>query len=196
MVVHPSVPISNVKELISYSKANPGKLNYGSTGQGGITHLGTEMLKLMAGIDITHIPYKGTGPALTDILGGQIQFMLGSIVSTLPHARTGKLRAFAVTTNQRSGAIPELPTVGESGLPGYELTLWYGLWAPARTPKSVLLKLNNELQRVLLLTDIKERLAREGLEPRHSTPEQFDTTIRIDTEKFSKVVRDAKIKIE
>ena len=190
------MPISNVKELISYSKANPGKLNYGSTGQGGITHLGTEMLKLMAGIDITHIPYKGTGPALTEIIGGQIQFLLGSIVSTLPHTRTGKLRAFAVTTLQRSSAVPELPTIDESGLQGYELTQWFGLWAPARTPKAVLLKLNGEVRRVLLLPEVRDRLAREGLEPRHSTPEQFEATISTDIDKFKKVVRDARIKVE
>ena len=196
LVVHPSVPVNSVKEFIEYARAHPGKLNYGSTGQGAITHLGTELLKLMANVDLTHIPYKGTGPALTDILGGQIQFMLGSILSTLPHIRTGKLRAFAVSTLQRSPAVPDLPTVSEAGVPGYELTLWYGLWGPARMPKTLVGRLNTELKRVLGLEEIKERLAREGLEPKHSTPDEFRAVIRADTEKFFKVVKMANIKVQ
>jgi tripartite-type tricarboxylate transporter receptor subunit TctC len=196
VVLHPSVPIRSVQELVAYAKSNPGKLNFGSTGPGGITHLATEYFKMTAGVDMTHVPYKGTGAALPDLIGGQIQLMFGSIVSTIPHAKSGKLRGIAVTGPRRSAAIPEIPTVMEAGVPGYEVTLWYGVWGPKHLPKEVVARVNREISRAVGLPEIKDRLGAEGLDSLATTAEDFRALMRRDTEKWTKVVKAGGVKAQ
>lgn len=191
--VHPSVPVKNIKELIAYAKAKPGALNFGSTGTGGITHLATELFDMMAGTKMTHIPYKGTGAALTDLMGGQIQIMFGSLPSLVPQNKGGKVRGLAVTTLKRNNAVPDMPTVAES-LPGYEAILWYGLWGPKGLSKEIVTRLNTEVARALALPDIRERLAGEGVEPDGGPPERFSDILKRDIPKWTKVVKDANIK--
>src|SRR2546423_8407224 len=158
LVAHPSVPVKSVAELIAYAKANPGKLHFGSGGVGSTPHLASEMLKTMAGIQATHVPYKGGGPALADLVGGQIQFMLENIPSTLPYVKAGKLRALAITDLRRSQVLPDLPTLDESGLKGYQIVGWNGLFLPAGTPPAIVDKLHTEVVKALALADVKERL--------------------------------------
>lgn len=196
VAVHPSVPLKTIKELIDYAKANPGKLNYGSSGQGGNTHLTTELFKLMANVDMTHIPYKGNGPAVTDLVAGQIQIMFGSMLSILPQIKAGKLRGLAVTGAKRSPAVSDLPTIAEAGVPGYEAASWYGILGPRRLPKTIVIYLNDELKRVVALPDLKERLAHEGLEPLHTTPEAFAKRIKSDIDKWAKVVKAANVTLQ
>jgi tripartite-type tricarboxylate transporter receptor subunit TctC len=195
VALNPSVPAKSVKELIALAKAKPAALNYASTGTGGITHMATELFRLMAGINIVHIPYKGTGPALTDVIGGQVQMIFGSILATLPHAKSGKLKGIAVTGPKRSEAAPEMPTVAESGLPGYEVTLWYGVWGPKGLPKEVISRWNAELVKVLKSPDMKARLATEGLEAVGSTPGEFRAHLKAEITKWAKVIKDANVKV-
>jgi len=195
LAVNPSVPAKSVKDLIALAKAKPGTLNYASTGTGGITHMTTELFRLMSGIQIVHIPYKGTGPALTDVIGGQVQMIFGAILATLPHVKSGKLRGLAVTGPRRTDAAPELPTVAESGVPGYEVTLWYGVWGPKGLPREVIARWHAELVRILQSADMKARLAAEGLEAVGSTPDQFRAHLKAEIAKWSKVIRDAKVKV-
>ena len=138
VALHLSVPVKDVRELIALAKSRPGSINYASTGTGGITHMATELFRLMAGVNFVHIPYKGTGPALNDVISGQVQMIFGSILATLPHVKSGRLKGIAVSGTKRSEAAPEIPTVSESGLPGYEVTLWYGVWGPKGLPKEVI----------------------------------------------------------
>ena len=195
LAVNPSVPVKNVKDLIALAKAKPGSLNYASTGTGGITHMATELFRLMANVNIAHIPYKGTGPALNDVIGGQVQMIFGAILATLPHVKSGKLKGLAVTGPERTDAARELPTVSESGLPGYEVTLWYGVWGPKGLPKEVIRRWNAELVKVLKSPDMKARLATQGLEAVGSTPEQFRAHLKAEIAKWAKVIRDANVKI-
>jgi tripartite-type tricarboxylate transporter receptor subunit TctC len=192
VALHPTVPIKNVKEMIAYAKANPGKLNYASTGTGGITHLASELFDLMAGTRMTHIPYKGTGPALTDLLGGQVQLIFGSTPATLPHARSGKLRGIAVTTPKRIAPLPDVATVGET-LPGYDAVLWYGMWGPKGLPKDIIATWNREVAKILQTEDMKKRMASDALEPGGGPPEQFLQVLQRDVAKWTKVVKEAKI---
>ena len=196
VVVHPGVPAKTVREFIAYAKANPGKVNYASTGHGGLVHLYGELFKMMAGIEMTHVPYKGTGPALNELIGGQTQLFLGSNVATLPHVKTGRLRALAVTTPKRSPAVPELPTVAESGLPGFEAVHWFAMLGPAGLPQAVVRRLNSEVQRVLALPDIEPRMQQAGLEPAHSTPDALRDRIKSEVAKFARIVKDANIRPE
>lgn len=195
VALNQSVPAKSVKELIALAKAKPGSLNYASTGTGGITHMATELFRLMAGINIVHIPYKGTGPALTDVMGGQVQMIFGSILATLPHVKSGKLRGIAVSGPKRTDAARDLPTVAESGLPGYEVTLWYGVWGPKGLPKGVISRWHAELAKILNSPDMKARLATEGLEAVGSTPEQFRAHLKGEIAKWAKVIKDANVKI-
>jgi len=190
--LHPSVPAKSIKELIALAKAKPGALNYGSTGTGGITHLATELFDLMAGVKMTHVPYKGTGPALTDLLGGQIQLIFGSMPSMVPQVKTGRLRGIAVTTAKRNAAVPDVPTVAET-VPGYEAALWYACWGPKGLPKEVVTRWNSEITKALKTPDMKERMAGEGLEPAGGPPEQFRDVLKRDIPKWRKVVKDANI---
>ncbi len=191
---HPAVPVKSVKELVAYAKANPGKLNYGSTGTGSLAHLSGEFFKLETKVDLTHVPYKGMGPALNDLAAGQIQLTFGSVVATMPHVRSGRLRAIAVTTAKRSGALPDVPAVGET-VAGYEAVNWYGILGPKGVSKDIVMRWNNEVARALQTDKIKSRLAGEGLELAGGPPEQFLNVIRRDVEKWTRVVKEVKIKV-
>jgi len=188
-----SVPISSIKELIAYDKASPGKLNYGSTGTGGFTHLITELFNQLAGTKMTHVPYKGTGPALNDLLGAQIQVLFGSLPSTVPLIKQNRVRGIGVTTARRSSAIPDIPAIAEV-VPGYEAVLWYGVWGPRQLPKDIVKLWNTEIRKALKLPDMRERLANEGLDPADSPPERFSEVVRRDVAKWNKVVKTGNIK--
>ena len=196
LVVHPSVPAKSVAELVAYAKANPGRLNFGSGGPGATPHLAGEMFKMFAGVQMTHVPYKGGAPALADLVGGQIQLMLENIPGTLPFVKAGKLRALAVTDMKRSPVVPDLPTLDAAGLKGYELVGWNGLFLPRNTAKPVVTKLYSETRQALMLPDIKERLAQMGAEAVGDTPEQFAVFIKAEIAKWAKVVQAAGIQVE
>jgi tripartite-type tricarboxylate transporter receptor subunit TctC len=196
IALHPGVPIKSVAELIAYAKAKPGALNYGSSGTGGIAHLSGELFDLLAATKMTHVAYKGTGPALNDLLGGHIQLIFGSAPSTIPLVHGNRLRAIAVTTTKRSAALPDLPTVAEAGVPGYEVVLWYGVLGPKGLPKNIVARWNTEIRKATKLPDMKERLASEGFDIDDSPPEVFQAVLKRDVEKWAKVVREAKVKVE
>ena len=196
LVTHPSLPVKSVQEFIAYAKANPGKLNFGSGGPGTTPHLAGEMLKTMAGIRVIHIPYKGGAPALADLVGGQIQFMCENIPGTLPFAKAGRLRALAITDKKRSPLLPEMPTLDESGLKGYEIVGWNGLFVPAGTPPAIVNKLHAAVVKALALPDVRERLTTMGADGIGNTPQQFTAFIKAEIVKWAKVVKDAGIKIE
>ncbi len=189
VIVHPSVPVNSVKELIDYAKANPGKLNYGSAGNGSTEHLSAELFKSMAGVQMTHVPYKGGAPMMTDLLGGQIQIAIETSGSALPHVRGGKVRALAVTTATRSPALPDVPTVSEAGLVGYEMTTWYGILAPKGTPKEIVAKINQEVRAILKSPEMKKRLDEIGAEPGGISPDQFAAFIKSEIAKWAKLVK-------
>jgi tripartite-type tricarboxylate transporter receptor subunit TctC len=189
IVVHPAVPVRSVKELIALAKAKPGQLNYGSGGTGNSTHLTAEYFKSFTGIDIVQVPYKGSGQAIPDLLGGQIQLMFANIVSVLPHVRSGKLRALATTGGTRSLAAPDVPTVIEAGVPGYVVTSWFGVVAPARTPQQFVVKLNTTLVTVMRERDMLERLASEGAEPAPGRPDEFAKLIASELVIWAKVIK-------
>jgi len=196
LVVHPSIPAKSVQDFVTYAKANPGKLNFGSGGAGTTPHLAGEMLKTMAGVQMTHVPYKGGGPALTDLVGGQIQVMLENIPSTLPFAKSGKLRALAMSGLKRSALVPDLPTLDESGLKGYEIVGWNGLFLPAGTPQAVVTRLHAETTKALAQTDMKARLATLGAEGVGSSPAEFRAFFAAEIVKWAKVVKAAGLKAE
>ena len=196
LVTHPSLPVKSVQEFIAYAKANPGKLNFGSGGPGTTPHLAGEMLKTMAGIRVIHIPYKGGAPALADLVGGQIQFMCENIPGTLPFAKAGRLRALAITDKKRSPLLPEMPTLDESGLKGYEIVGWNGLFVPAGTSPAIVNKLHAAVVKALALPDVRERLTTMGADGIGNTPQQFTAFIKAEMVKWAKVVKDAGIKIE
>ena len=188
LVVHPSVPVHSVAELIAYAKANPGKLNFGSAGIGTVGHLAGELMATMAGLRLVHVPYKGTGPAITDLRGGHIPMMFTPVPTAHAQAESGLLRALAVTGAERSSLLPDLPTVAESGLPGYEAALRYGLVAPAGTPRAIIERLNKELRTARAAEDVRSRLAADGAEVLPSTPEQYAADIDREEATWSKVV--------
>ncbi|HSQ04627.1 MAG TPA: tripartite tricarboxylate transporter substrate binding protein [Burkholderiales bacterium] len=189
LVLHSSVPARSVKELIALAKRKPGALNYASAGSGSATHLSAVLFEAMAGVTMVHVPYKGGGPALNDVLGGQVSLMFGNMASTLPHIKSGRLHALAVTSARRTPAAPELPTVAEAGLPGYEATAWFAMLAPAKTPRTVVDKINTEVTGALRLADVKERLANQGADTVPSTPDELGEYIRAELAKWSKVIR-------
>jgi tripartite-type tricarboxylate transporter receptor subunit TctC len=179
-VVLPTLGVSTIKELIALAKAKPGQIRYGSGGSGGASHLGTELLRKQAGIDLAHVPYKGTGPALTAMLGGEIQMQLIGISSVVPHIKSGRMRALAVSGAKRSSAAPDVPTVAESGLPGYDYDVWYGLFAPAGTPRAIVQKINADVNRVLGSASLKQRFESLGMEPAGDSPQDFAKVVRQD----------------
>jgi tripartite-type tricarboxylate transporter receptor subunit TctC len=189
LVVTPSLGVKSVSDLIALAKQKPGQLNFGSAGIGGATHLSGEQFRLAANIDVVHVPYKGTPEALIDTMAGRIQYFISSIEPALPFIKGGKLLPLAVTTARRSPVLPDVPTVAEAALPGFEFDGWVGLWAPARTPKAVLNQLSNEVARILTLPDIRERIQSEGAVPKSSTPEEFAKFTRAEIEKLGKVVK-------
>jgi tripartite-type tricarboxylate transporter receptor subunit TctC len=196
LVVHPSVPAKSVRELIELARAHPRQLNYASGGPGSTPHLSAALFAVMAGIDIVHVPYKGTGPASADLLGGQVQMAFFGIPPLLPHIKTGKLRALAVTGKRRSPELPEVPTVDEAGLRGYEVSPWYGLLAPAGTPRAIVDRLNAEVTKIVRRPEMKEKLVSQGAEPAGGTPEDYAAAIRADTATWARVIREAGLRGE
>ena len=193
-VVHPSVPAKSVKELIAYAKANPGKLNYASVGPGSVTHLSLEHFKLETKTDLTHVPYKGGGPALTATIAGEAQLTSISMVPTIPHVKAGRLRAIGITTEKRTALLPDVPTVSET-VPGYTVIHWYGMWGPKGLPRDIVSLWNKEVAKVLQTSEMRKRLAGEGLDPAGGPPEQFLNRVRLDVEKWRRVVKEAKITV-
>jgi tripartite-type tricarboxylate transporter receptor subunit TctC len=189
VVVHPGVAAKNVKELIALARAKPGQVNYGSGGNGTASHLATEMLKLMTRIDLVHVPYKGLGPALTDLMGGRLELIISTLASAMPQMKAGKLRPLAVTTSRRSSFFPEVPTMDEGGVKGYEFSTWYGLLVPAGTPKAIVDKLNAEAKQVVSSPAVKEQFVAQGLEPTASTPQEFGAYLKSEVAKWGKVIK-------
>ena len=196
LVVNPAVPAKTVAEFIAYARANPGKLNFASGSTGSAGHLAGELFKTMARVDMTHVPYKGAAPAVTDLLAGQVQLMFDNLASALPNIRAGRLRALAVTTKKRSAFVPELPTIAESGLPGFDVSTWFGVMAPAATPRPIVNRLHDGIVRALAQPDVEERLAAMGAEPVGDTPEQFGAFVKSEIAKYAKVVKDSGARVD
>jgi tripartite-type tricarboxylate transporter receptor subunit TctC len=196
LVVHPSVPARNLKELIALGKANPGKLSFGTSGAGSVTHLGVEMLKSMANVNFLHIPYKGAAPALIDLIGGQTDLMYDSVLTSVPHIKNGKIRALAVGSAKRSPLLPDMPTIAEAGLPGFEADTWFGIVAPAATPREIVSRLHTTLVKTIRDKEVTQRLLSQGMEPVLITPEQFAERIRQDYPRWGKLLKSAGIKAE
>ncbi len=196
LVTNPQLPVKNVRELIALAKAKPGSLNAGSSGVGTPNHLGTELLKALAGVNIVHIPYKGGAAALTDLIGGQIQMAFSSIPAILPHIKAGRLNALGVGSAKRSPALPDVPTIAEAGVPGYEYTTWYGIFAPARTPAPVIARLNTEIVKILLSPEIKQRLVSQGGDPAPSTPAELRRYMAEESARWAKTIKSAGIRVD
>jgi len=196
LVVHPSVPARSVKDLIALCKSRPGQLSYASGGNGSSQHLAGEMLKVMTRVDIVHVPYKGAAPALVDLIGGQIAFMFNNTLEVLPYVKTARLRALAVASAKRAAVLPDVPTFAESGLPGFEATVWWGVLAPAATPKDVIARLNGEIVRALRAPEVKERFTTLGAEATGSTPEQFGEFLKSETAKWANVIKTSGIRAD
>lgn len=191
LVVHPSVPVKSLQEFITYAKANPGKINYGSSGVGSPPHLSMELLRSMTGINLVHVPYKGAGPALADLLGGQVQAMCTSLAGLINFVKSGRVRALGVTTAKRNPQLPDVPTIVESGVPGYEVTIWYAVFAPVATPKAIVDKLNAEMVKALNSSEMKERMALQGMDPAPSTPAELTAFVKVETAKWAKAAKDS-----
>ena len=196
LVVHPSLPVKNTKELIALAKARPGQLHYASPGSGSVQHLSGELFKLQAKVDMLHVPYKGSGQSIVDLIAGHVQLNFDAVPVVIGHARQGRLRALAVTSEKRSALLPDIPTVSEAGVPGFDMGTWWGLVAPAAVNKDVVAKLYAESIKVLKQPDVRDRLANVGAEPGGNTPEQFGAFIRSESVKYARIVKDANIKID
>lgn len=196
LVAHPSVPARTLKQLVTLAKTHPGKLNYGSSGIGGSIHLAGELFKLAAGVDIVHVPYKGTGPALIDLVGGQVDLVFSGIISVVPYVKSKRARALAVTSARRSNLFPDIPTMAEEGLTGSDAVSWYGLVAPAATPRDIVAKLNSEMSHILVSPDFRARLAADGAEEAGGTPERLGAHIQGEIAKWRRVVQQARIRIK
>ena len=196
VVVHPSLPVKNVKELIAVAKARPGEINYATSGQGSIVHMSTELFQSMAGIKMNHVPYKGTGPALTDTMAGHTTLLFGSIAATMPMLKTNRLRPIAVTTAKRIPALPNVPTIDESGVKGYDVTNWHGLIGPKGLPRPIVDRINGEVNKIIKQKDMEEKLQADGVAPAGGTPEQFGQAINREIAQWKKVAAQAKVKLE
>ena len=194
--VHPSLPVANLKQLIALAKSRPGQINYASAGNGSTHHLSGELLKTMAGIEIVHIPYKGTTPGIAALLSGEVSIMFNTVTGIQPHVKTGRVKALAVTTAKRSEMMPGVPTMSEAALPGFEMLSWFGLLAPAATPRNVITRVNTETAKVLAMPEIRTALANQGLETRGGTPEQFGDYIKGEIAKITKIAKTAGVKAE
>jgi tripartite-type tricarboxylate transporter receptor subunit TctC len=196
LVANPNVPVNSVKELIAAAKANPGGLNYASTGNGTSNHLSFELFKSMTGTSFTHVPYKGSAPAVTDLIAGQVQVMFDNTPNVLPHVKAGKLKAIAVSSKKRSSLAPDVPTVDESGVPGYDVTVWFGILAPAGTPKEIVARLNVEMVKIMRTPEVTARFNNAGVDVVASTPDYFSEFLRSEVTRWAKVVQDANIKAD
>jgi tripartite-type tricarboxylate transporter receptor subunit TctC len=196
LVTHPSLPVKTVKELVAFARARPGQLNYASAGVGTNPHLSMELFLAMTGLKMTHVPYKGAGPGLVDTVAGHVSVMTPSIISGLPHVRGGRLRALGVTSAKRAGGVPDIPTIAEAGVPGYDAVQWFGVLAPTTTPRAIVVRLHGEIVRVLQAADVKGRLSGDGADPVGNSPEEFAAFLSAETAKWAKVVKDAGIQPE
>ena len=195
-VVHPSVPAKTMKDFLAFAKARPGQLAYASGGIGSSSHLSMELLQSLSGIKVNHVPYKGAGPALIDVAAGHVHFQLNSMPAVMNHVSSGRLRALAVSSAKRSQAVPDLPTIAESGVPGYDYVTWYGVLVPANTPAPIVNRLNSAIQKAVTNKDVREKLGQQGVEVEGSTPEAFGKIVRTDVEKWRKIIKTANIKAE
>jgi tripartite-type tricarboxylate transporter receptor subunit TctC len=189
LAVHPSLPVASARELIALAKAKPGQLSYSSSGVGSTPHMAFEMFKMMAGIDILGIQYKGSGPAITDLAGGQVQAIMTGILALTPHIKSGRVKALAVTSPKRNAAMPELPTVAESGVPGFDIRVWFGVFLPAGAPRAIVTMLNERIAKLAALPDVRQRFVNEGADPAPSTPEEFAALLKHDLARWTKVVQ-------
>ena len=196
LVMHPSVPVRSVKELIALAKAKPGELTYASTGSGSSNHMSMELFKLMTGTQITHVPYKGSAPALVDLIGGHVMMIFDNTPNVLPHVKSGKVKGIAVTSLKRSELASEIPTVDESGVPGFEVNVWFGVVAPSGTPRDVVARLNSEINKIIGMSDVRQRFTNGGVTPIGGTPEQFTEHIRNEVAKWGKVVKATGARVE
>ena len=196
MIVNPSLPAKSVAEFIALAKAKPGKINFASSGSGTSIHMSAEMFKMLTGVDIVHVPYKGSGPALADLLGGQVDVMFDNLTSSIGHIRGGKLRALAVTTVTRYPELPDVPTMQEAGVAGYEATAWFGIMVPKGTPREIAMRINGEVNKALAQVDVKEKLAQQGALARSWTPEEFGSFIHNEVVKWARVVKASGAKVE
>ena len=196
LVAHAAVPFNSVKELIAYAKANPGRLNVASSGIGTPNHLGAEMLKHLAGLDIVHVAYKGGGPAMTDLIAGQVQLQFSSIPTVLTHVKAGRIKMLAIGSGKRSPALPDVPTIAEAGVPGYEYTTWYGIFAPSATPSATIKLLNAAVMKAVSSPEVSQRLAPQGAEPAPSTPQELMRYMKDESARWAKTIKAAKIKLE
>ncbi len=196
LALHPSVAAKSVKELLALAKARPGQLNYGSAGTGTSPHLTFELFKSMAAIDVVHVPYKGTGPAITDLIGGQVQMMITGVVALMPHVKSGKLRAVGVTSAKRVAALPEVPTIAESGVAGFDVSSWFGVFLPAATPRAIVMKMNREIHRILENPEVRQRLIDQGADPASNTPEEFAAYVKSEMTRWGQVVRSTGARVD
>ena len=196
IAVHPSIPVNNLKELIAYAKANPGKLNYASQGNGSVSHIGTEIFKQTTGIEMVHVPYKGSGPAIQDVLAGQVQVFITTPPSVMQHVQSGKLKGLAVTGKTRHPSMPNVPTTAEAGLPGFQLESWVALYAPASTPAPVIAKLSEAVKKSLEQAEVKQRADTAGVELRYLNPQQMDALLKKELPYWNKVIKAANIKLD
>jgi tripartite-type tricarboxylate transporter receptor subunit TctC len=196
VIVHPAVPARTLKELIALGKASPGKLSFGTSGAGSVTHLGIEMLKSMAGVNFLHIPYKGAAPAMVDLIGGQTDLMYDSVLTSTPHIKSGRVRALAVGSAKRTPLLPDVPTAAESGLPGFEASTWFGIVAPAATPRDIVMKLNAAIVKGVSDKEVVQRLLGQGMDTVLNTPEQFTERIKADLPRWGKIIKAAGIKAD
>ncbi len=196
LVVHASLPVKSVKEFLAYAKANPGKVSYGSSGVGSATHLSMALISSMTGVSMLHVPYKGAGAAVADVLGGQLQALCSSLAGLLPHIKSGRVRALGVTTSKRNPQLPDVPTLAESGMAGYEVTIWYGWFAPAKTPVAIVARLNTETVKALNSNDLKDRLTLQGLDVGSSTADELTAFVKAETVKWAKVVKESGAQLE
>ena len=196
LAAHPSLPANNVKELIALAKAQPEQINYASSGVGAANHLAAELLTSMAGVKLTHVPYKGSGAALPALISGEVKLGFGPILPAIPHVKAGRLKALGVSGLKRATAAPDIPTIAEQGFPGFQVDSWYGVFVPAKTPKPIVAQLNREINRIMALPDVKERLSRDGVDPAGSTPEALNAIVQKEKIVWTKVIREANIKVQ
>ncbi len=194
LLVHPSMPVRSVKELVAFAKAKPGALNYASGGNGSSGHLAGELLTYLAKVNIVHIPYKGAGPAIVDVIAGQVHMTFGSVLSSLGHVKNGRMRALGVTGSTRSSVMADLPTIAEAGVPGYQTTTWYGLMAPTNTPAAIVNKLSEEMKKAVESPEVRNKISADGADPRGSTPKQFQTHLASEMKRVSEIIKRAGIK--